>query len=120
MKLRKTDEFSSVFNFKCVKRGECLDIFSAPNGLDAPRLGLIVSKRFLRRAVDRNRAKRLIREAFRLKAAGLGGVDVIFRVKKNCLDNLGKHSRGYQVDCESLETAVNRCRKRAVTTPQNE
>ena len=31
------------------------------------RVGVVVSKRTLRRAVDRNRAKRLMREAFRLR-----------------------------------------------------
>lgn len=32
----------------------------------SPRLGVVVSKRTFRHAVDRNRAKRLMREAFRL------------------------------------------------------
>lgn len=43
------------------------------------RLGLIVAKRVLRRAVDRNRAKRVLREAFRLRQ-GTMAVDVVVRL----------------------------------------
>lgn len=44
-----------------------------------PRLGLIVGKRCLRRAVDRNRAKRVIRESFR-HAPDLPTFDIVVRV----------------------------------------
>jgi len=49
------------------------------NGRDANlRLGVIASRRSFRRAVDRARAKRLLREAYRLNRAKLRGkVDVI-------------------------------------------
>lgn len=48
------------------------------NELGRARLGLSVSKRNLRRAVDRNRVRRILREAFRLELANLpAGVDVI-------------------------------------------
>lgn len=43
------------------------------------RLGLIVGKRVVRRAVDRNRAKRLIRESFRQRE-GLPAMDIVVRV----------------------------------------
>lgn len=43
------------------------------------RLGLIVAKRVLRRAVERNRAKRVLREAFRLRQ-GMLAVDVVVRL----------------------------------------
>ena len=42
------------------------------------RLGVVASKRSFRRAVDRNRAKRLLREAFRLNRSRLrGDVDAV-------------------------------------------
>jgi ribonuclease P protein component len=80
-KLRKTDEFSSVFRFKRVLREKHLDIFFRQNGLSIPRLGLVVSKRVLSRSVDRNRTRRVIREAFRLSQHELGDLDVVVRVK---------------------------------------
>lgn len=48
------------------------------NGTPRTRLGLSVGKRFAKRAVDRNRARRLLREAFRLELAALpSGLDVV-------------------------------------------
>jgi ribonuclease P protein component len=44
------------------------------------RLGLIVSKRVFPRAVDRNRAKRLLREWFRCHQIRLGSRDILIRL----------------------------------------
>jgi ribonuclease P protein component len=45
------------------------------------RLGLAVSKKQARRAVDRNRLKRLIREAFRRRHPVLAGFDLVVMVR---------------------------------------
>ena len=45
------------------------------------RLGIIASKKALAKAVDRNRAKRLIREAFRASHRGLATTDVVVQVR---------------------------------------
>ncbi len=82
-KMRKTDEFSSVFRFRCVRSQPGIDFLSAPNGLNYSRLGMIVPKKILPTAVARNRAKRLIRECFRLNQSDLAGLDVIARIKSN-------------------------------------
>jgi len=47
------------------------------NGGDLPRLGLIISKKSIKRAVDRNRVKRTTRESFRLCQGRLSGLDVV-------------------------------------------
>jgi len=41
------------------------------------RMGLAIAKKRARRAVDRNRLKRLARESFRLQLENLGSVDVV-------------------------------------------
>jgi ribonuclease P protein component len=110
-KLRKTDEFSSVFRFKCLQRGNLLDLYAAPNGLDHPRLGLIVPKRVLARAVDRNQVKRILREVFRLMQAGLGGMDVVIRLR--AADASGAHR--YRAECERLLEQAQRCNQKPVT-----
>lgn len=57
-----------------------------PNlGLHA-RLGVIVAKRVMKRAVDRNRVRRLIRESFRHHQETLGGLDIVVLVRCNCSD----------------------------------
>ena len=80
-KMRKTDEFSSVFRFRCVRAVAGMDILAAPNGLTYSRLGMIVPKKIIATAVARNRVKRLIRESFRLNQSELAGLDVVARVR---------------------------------------
>ena len=43
------------------------------------RLGILVSRRHAASAVERNRIKRCIREAFRLEQETIGGMDVLVR-----------------------------------------
>ncbi len=65
-RLHKADEFSAVIRFRCIATGDFLQIYAKPNNTNYSRLGLIVAKKVARRAVDRNRVKRLLREFFRV------------------------------------------------------
>jgi len=47
-----------------------------------PRLGLVVPKRLAKAATLRNAVKRQMREVFRLQAANLPAVDLVFRLNK--------------------------------------
>ena len=47
---------------------------------DGARLGLVVAKRFLRRSVDRNLMRRVVREVFRNKHSDLPSKDFIVRL----------------------------------------
>ena len=89
-RLTKTDEFSSVFGFRRAIRGKLLMLHyqPRPEGMTEPRLGLVVGKKLLKHAVDRNRLKRIVREQFRLCRASLPGVDLVVRlaVKPKPLD----------------------------------
>jgi len=51
------------------------------HGEAGARLGLAVSKKQARRSVDRNRLKRLIREAFRRHRAKLPDLDIVVMVR---------------------------------------
>jgi ribonuclease P protein component len=100
-KMRKTDEFSSVFRFRCVGGGTGLDVLVAPNGLDYARLGLIIPKKIVSTAVGRNRVKRLLRESFRLQQAELVGLDVVARLKARVTED---HLKG------TFLTGMNQCK----------
>jgi ribonuclease P protein component len=47
------------------------------NAFDTARLGLAVSKKHCRRATDRNRIKRVVRESFRQQQELLSGLDIV-------------------------------------------
>lgn len=51
------------------------------NGLAAPRLGIVIGKRRVKRAVDRNLLRRLMRESFRHRTIELSGLDVVILVR---------------------------------------
>ena len=63
-RLRTKAEFDRVFREGRRRRGGCLTVCYAPNGLGHSRLGIAL-RRGWSSAVARNRAKRLVREAFR-------------------------------------------------------
>lgn len=48
--------------------------------MPSARLGLVVAKRVLRRAADRNQVRRIIRESFRNNRTRLPSFDVIVQV----------------------------------------
>jgi ribonuclease P protein component len=64
-------------------------LFVRPNDGPVARIGIITSKRVAARAVDRNRAKRLVREAFRQIRHRLGAVDVVVQLRRCPAGGLG-------------------------------
>ena len=57
------------------------------NQLSHARLGLVMAKKHLKHAVERNRFKRLVRENFRLQQQAFSGVDMVF-LSRNGLEQL--------------------------------
>ncbi len=54
-----------------------MTVYALPNDRGQARLGLAISRKAARRAVDRNRIKRLVRETFRHHRAELGAMDLV-------------------------------------------
>ncbi|MDR3299265.1 MAG: ribonuclease P protein component [Candidatus Accumulibacter sp.] len=82
-RLTETDDFSSVFGFrKAIRSANFLLHYCPREGeqIDGARLGLVIAKRHLRRSVDRNLVKRLIRETFRTRRRELPSCDLIVRL----------------------------------------
>ena len=75
-RLVKAQQFKSVFK-SSERFNSFFLVFVKKNGLPESRIGLSVSKKYLPRAVDRNRAKRIIRESFRHVQGRLSGLDIV-------------------------------------------
>jgi len=87
-RLIKNSDFQKVFANKTNLVGKYIVIWFGEGIENAGlRMGVVASKRTFRRAVDRNRAKRLIREAFRLNRANFNtDKDLIIVARRRILD----------------------------------
>ena len=69
--LRRSSEFQKVYQNGRRYDGSLITAFVLPNDQPNHRLGITVSRKTAIRSLDRNRAKRLLRETFRLKKDSL-------------------------------------------------
>ncbi|MGX2974077.1 ribonuclease P protein component [Ursidibacter arcticus] len=74
-------QFKAVFEQPFRASTPQLTLLARENSLENPRLGLTVAKKHLKRAHDRNRIKRIVRESFRLKQQQLPCYDFVFVAK---------------------------------------
>ncbi len=72
--LRGSRDFQQVYKRGKRYEGSLLTAFALPNRFAYHRLGITASKKALGKAIERNRAKRLLRETFRLAAPPLGNL----------------------------------------------
>ena len=96
VRLLNTGDYQSVFNGTTYKifAGEFL-LFAIKRDDNQNRLGLIVAKKTDKRAVGRNRIKRLVRDSFRHHKLPLAGLDIVFLARQGIkeLDNSTLYKR---------------------------
>lgn len=109
LRLLTGGDFKRVFDNAAFKVSEQpLLILSSPNGLDHPRIGFVISKKNIRRAVKRNRVRRIIRESFRLHQHQLPHADIVILARKG-LDTL---------ENPELHRMIERCWSRLIKKAQ--
>lgn len=73
--LRGSDDFQKVYRTGRRYDSALMTAFVLPNNLPHNRLGITASRKALGNAVQRNRARRLLRETFRLRSSALVGLN---------------------------------------------
>lgn len=86
-RLTKPEEFRQVFKKSKKYFFKEITVYCHRQNLDNSRLGLAVSKKVDKRAVTRNKIKRIIRESFRFHQKQLTGWDIVV-VAKPAINNL--------------------------------
>ena len=81
-RLRRPGEFAALRTSSGRAGGRCFHLRFRDNELGHARLGLAISKRVSKRAVERNRIKRLLRESFRRIRYQLPAIDLMVMARE--------------------------------------
>jgi ribonuclease P protein component len=76
-RLTTSDHYQRVFAEPTRVSNKAITLLARANENGFPRLGLAISKKCARRAVQRNRIKRLVRESFRMRQNELPAIDIV-------------------------------------------
>ena len=79
-----TGAFDALFKAGRRRDGDYVQLVAAPASNRPGRVGLVVPKKALPLAVDRNRVRRMLREAQRAARPAILDYDVILRLKRSC------------------------------------
>lgn len=105
LRLKRASEYQAVFKTGKKLTSPYFSIINKDNQLSDSRLGIIVSKKSVRKAVDRNRIKRIIRESFRLNYQFLPKLDIVI-VSYSAIMTINKHQLHTQLDKQWLKLAT--------------
>lgn len=86
-RLLTPQQFKAVFDSATYKvSSKHVLLLARDNQLEHPRLGLVIGKKSVKLAVERNRIKRQIRESFRHNQSILTGVDCVIVARRGIAD----------------------------------
>lgn len=91
-RVRQSKEFVQAFRNKGLTN-KWFIVYITDNNHQFPRLGMIVSKRIMPKAVSRNFAKRLIREVFRQNSNNLPVRDYFVKIRRNLTMSTANEAR---------------------------
>ena len=83
-RLRGPARFAAVLREGRRFDGKRLQLVAAPASGPVGRVGYVIASRHLRRAIDRNRLRRMLREAIRARRPAMNAFDVVLRLRTAC------------------------------------
>ena len=115
-KLKKAEDFSSVFNEASVRQSEdSILLLGKLSHQPISRLGMVIAKKNIPRAVDRNKIKRVMREVFRNHSSFPTDtcLDIVLLVRgKIPKDNAGSLYQKLEVQLKKLLEKANAVQER--------
>ena len=75
-------QYSMVFKKTDFKLSTTAILILVSKSILPPRLGVVIAKKNVKSAVQRNRLKRLVRETFRLRQEEFGTIDMVFLARQ--------------------------------------
>lgn len=83
LRLLKAKDYSRVFDKAFKVHNQAFTLLARQNDLDHPRLGLVIAKKNLKFAYQRNWVKRVLREEFRLRQSTLNSYDLVILTRRD-------------------------------------
>jgi len=116
LRLLHPSEFKVVFDQPDCK-ASCREflLLARFNDKTQPRLGLVIGKKSVRRAVARNLIKRVMREQFRLRQHDLPTLDLVLLARRGA-DGLDSHKLAAQLAQLIADIGAKAARRRAATS----
>lgn len=85
-KIKTSRDFRNILIKGTKTHSENFILYTRPNSLGFPRLGLSVGKKASASSVRRNRMKRVLREVFRQNKPAFSSNDIVFVIKNDVSD----------------------------------
>jgi ribonuclease P protein component len=86
LRLLTPEDFQPVFKQAIPAVSPHLTLLARKNSLDHPRIGMAIPKKHIKRAVGRNRIRRVVREQFRHQQHQLPAIDIVVIAKAGIAD----------------------------------
>lgn len=83
LRLLSARDYSRVFDKAFKVHNKAFTLLARKNDLNHPRLGLVIAKKNLKFAHQRNRVKRVLRESFRLQQSELASYDLVVLTRRD-------------------------------------
>ena len=80
------EDFQPVFKNAVPAVSPHITLLARKNNFEHPRLGMAIPKKHIKRAVGRNRIRRVVREQFRHQQHSLPAIDIVVIAKKGVAD----------------------------------
>ncbi len=109
VRLLSAEDYRNVFNdVTCKVSNRHILLLARESTTQHARVGLVVAKKNVRKAVERNRLKRLVRDSFRLHQHNLEPLDIVF------LSRPGVSDLDNETITKQLEILWQRLNKRSI------